>query len=189
MENLENYKIANLGLTLQRKGDLLYHEGPLLSHFINSANASEHYFYKWSDIDENCNRWLIFKVKKENLNSFFGGSITLLQLIQKNQFVYFVDLDTDISEVNAFICPTSKIPEDYLPSEKSFFKENQYEKYALTLKNDLQKEQEHLYEMEIIENLRKEILVIKDNQKQQSVLLNLILKNFEKKQLNPRDIQ
>jgi hypothetical protein len=115
MENLENYKIESLGLTLQRKGDLLYHEGPLLTHFVNSENSNEHYFYKWSDINEKCNRWLIFKVTVENLTSFFEGNLTLLHLIQKNPFVYFVDFDTNINEVNAFICPIQKIPNDYLP--------------------------------------------------------------------------
>ena len=123
MENLENYKIESLGLTLQRKGDLLYHEGPLLTHFVNSENSNEHYFYKWSDINEKCNRWLIFKVTVENLTSFFEGNLTLLHLIQKNPFVYFVDFDTNINEVNAVICPIQKIPNDYLPSERSFFKD------------------------------------------------------------------
>ena len=110
-----------------------------MTHFVNSENPKEHYFYKWSDIDEKCNRWLIFKVTAENLIFFFEGNLTLLNLIQKNQFVYFLDLDTEISEVNAFVCPIQKIPDNYLPSERSFFKESQYEKYALILSNELQK--------------------------------------------------
>ncbi|TAE74991.1 MAG: hypothetical protein EAZ85_03405 [Bacteroidetes bacterium] len=184
MENLENYKIASLGLALQRKGDLLYHEGPLLTHFINSENANEHYFYKWSDIDENCNRWLIFKVTIENLTSFFEGSITLLQLIQNNQFVYFVDLDTDINEVNAFICPTNKIPNDYLPSGKSFFKESQYEKYALTLRNELQKEAKSSKENEIMEVLLIQLLAIKNKQQNQDTLLEIILNKLNRGRQN-----
>lgn len=179
MENLENYKIASLGLALQRKEDLLYHEGPLLTHFVNSENPKEHYFYKWSDIDEKCNRWLIFKVTAENLISFFEGNLTLLNLIQKNQFVYFLDLDTEISEVNAFVCPIQKIPDDYLPSERSFFKESQYEKYALTLKNELQKEVKSLEENEILEILLKEILVIKSKQHNQDDLLQAITNKQE----------
>ena len=139
MENLENYKIVNLGLKLEHKGDLIYHEGAFLSHFINPTNPNEHYFYKWSDFDEICNRWLIFKVTVENLTSFFEGNLTLLHLIQENQFVYFVDFDTNINEVNAFICPIQKIPDNYLPSERSYFKEKQYEKYAMDLKGNLQK--------------------------------------------------
>ncbi len=188
MENLENYKIDSLELTLQRKGDLLYHEGPLLTHFVNSENSNEHYFYKWSDIDEKCNRWLIFKVTAENLISFFEGNLALLHLIQKNQFVYFADFDTNINEVNAFICPTQRIPDDYLPSERSFFKESQYEKYALTLKNELQKEAKSFKESEIMEVLLREIQFIKSNQQLQGLLLKSILDNLNRKQPSEKDI-
>lgn len=188
MENLDTYKINGLGLNLQFKGDLIYYEKPLLSHFVNPTNSNEHYFYKWSDFDEKCNRWLIFKVTVENLTSFFEGDLTLLHLIQKNQFVYFVDFDTNINEVNAFICPIQKIPNDYLPSERSFFKESQYEKYALTLRNELQKEAKSLKESEIMEVLLKEILSIKNNQLRQDVLLKSILNNLSRNQLSEKDI-
>jgi len=179
MEDLDTYKINNLGLNLQFAGDLIYYEKPLLSHFVDPNNSNEHYFYKWSDFDEKCNRWLIFKVSIENLISFFEGNLTLLHLVQKNQFVYFLDLDTEISEVNAFVCPIQKIPDDYLPSERSFFKESQYEKYALTLKNELQKEVKSLKENEILEILLKEILAIKNKQHNQDDLLQVITNKQE----------
>jgi hypothetical protein len=127
---------------------------------------------------------LIFKVTIEHLMSFFEGKLTLMDLIQKNQFVYFVDLDTDLTEISAFICPTQKIPDDYLPSAKSFFNESQYEKYALILKNELQKEAKSLKESEIMEVLLNEIVSIKSNQHRQDLLLNSILNNLNKKQLS-----
>jgi hypothetical protein len=184
MENLDTYKINGLGLKLQFAGDLVYYEKPLLSHFVDPGHPTEHYFYKWSDFDEKCNRWLIFKVTIEHLMSFFEGKLTLMDLIQKNQFVYFVDLDTDLTEISAFICPTQKIPDDYLPSAKSFFNESQYEKYALILKNELQKEAKSLKESEIMEVLLNEIVSIKSNQHRQDLLLNSILNNLNKKQLS-----
>ena len=131
MENLESYKIDKLDINLQQQGNLLYYEGPLLSHFVNSTNPNKHYFYKWSDFDEQYNCWLVFKVSIAHLNIFFEGKLTLLQLIQENNFVYFVDLDTNIEEINAFICPKQKIPTDYLQSERSYFKEKQYEKNVI----------------------------------------------------------
>ncbi len=188
MENLASYKIDSLGINLQHKGNLLYHEGALLSHFVNPTNPNEHYFYKWTDCDEQCNRWLIFKVSVENLNSFFGGNLTLLQLIQKNQFVYFADFDTNINEINAFVCPTQKISDDYLPSETSFFKENQYEQYALVLRAELQKEVEYLKESQVLEILLKEILTIKNNQAQQDILLKSILNSASRKKTPKADI-
>lgn len=187
MENLDNYKIANLTLNLNRKGDLLYHEGPLLSHFVAADSTREHYFYKWSDCDERCNRWLIFKVSVENLLIFFEGKLNLLDLIQKNQFVYFADFDGDINEINAFICPTQKIPEDYLPSERSFFKEKQYEKYALELKKTLQKEENQAKENQLLEILVKKMLSIEKQQICQNLLLRLIFDNLNKK-ISPNNI-
>lgn len=172
MENLDNYKIDNLDISFQRKGDLLYHEGPLLSHFVNSSNPNEHYFYKWSDCDEICNRWLIFKVTLENLTSFFKGNLTLLHLIQKNKSVYFVDFDTNINEVNAFNCPVQKIPDDYLPSERSYFKEKQYEKYAMILKNELEK---RANEQNMFIELLKKVNSIEEQQKKTNKLLTQIL--------------
>ena len=35
MEKLEAFPISDLGIKLKLQGDLLYHEGPLLSHFVN----------------------------------------------------------------------------------------------------------------------------------------------------------
>jgi len=70
MEKLEGTMIQNLGIRLKCLGDLLYHEGPLLSHFVNEADECEHYFYKWSDCDDTCNRWIIFKVSENSLKYF-----------------------------------------------------------------------------------------------------------------------
>ncbi len=138
MENLEPYKIDKLDISLEHKGDLLYHEGVILSHFVE--NYGEHYFYKWCDCDANYNRWKIFKISVKDLFLFFEKEITLLQLIQKNSFVYFMDLDNNLEQKSIFICPTQKIPKDYLPSENSFFDEIEYEMYASTLKDNLQKQ-------------------------------------------------
>jgi hypothetical protein len=182
MENLEPYKIDKLNVNFQRKGDLLYHEGPLLSHFINSENPSEHYFYKWSDCNDQHNRWLIFRISIENLNIFFDGKLTLLELIQKNDSVFFWDLDTDLTTVNTFVCPTQKIPSDYLPSDRSFFKESQYEPYAFILKKELKKDTEHLKEIEIV-LLFKEILAIKNDQLRQDRLLNSLINQLRQDRL------
>lgn len=188
MENLDEYKINTLGLKLQYVADLIYYEKPLLSHFVNSTNRDEHYFYKWSDFNDQCNRWLIFKVSVENLNIFFEEKLTLLQLIQENNFVYFEDLDNNLNVIDTFVCPTQKIPHDYLPSERSFFKENQYEKYALVLKKELQKNVEYLKESQTLEILFKEILAIKNNQVRQDLLLNSIFNNLSKKSKGSRTL-
>jgi hypothetical protein len=136
MEHIKGIQIADLGFKLTRQGDLLYHEGPLLSHFRNEDNQ-DHYLYKWSDCNDIAHRWLVFKVSAENLKLFFETKWTLLQLIQNNPFVYFLDLDGEQHQTNLILTSTDQIPTDYLPSEKSFFKPKQYEKYAFELKDAL----------------------------------------------------
>ena len=185
METLEGTQIANLGLNLKRQGDLLYHEGPLLSHFANTENPNEHYLYKWTDCDESANRWLIFKVFNTAFEPFFNKEMTLLQMISANPFVYFIDLDNNVDEKKVFICSTNKIPSDYLPSENSFFDETQYEQYAFELKAYFQRingtANEHWFE-----KIMKEVADIRTNQEsqndlltKQNILLNSVVSRFQ----------
>lgn len=188
MEHIEATSIANLGLNLKKQGDLLYHEGPLLSHFINVDNTNEHYLYKWTDCDDSCNRWLIFRVSLESLKSFFEKECSILQLINENPFVYFIDLDNDLNQNNLVICSINKIPADYLPSENSFFKEKQYEKYAIELKeNLLELTNISTNEKNPFEIIMQEVLNIKASQQKQNSLLNLIINRLNvpmKKQID-----
>ncbi len=140
MKNLEKYKIPTLGKPLQYKGDLIYYEGSLLAHFTNVEDVNEHYFYKWCDVDEYCNRWVIIPVGIEQLVSFFKRGASLLELMQQPISAYLIDVDEGLNIVNTFICPINEIPYEYLPSHNSFFNEKQYEQYALTLKNSLSNE-------------------------------------------------
>ncbi len=43
MVNLEIYKTDSLDFKLKRKGDLLYYEGPLVSHFVTTEPPTQHY--------------------------------------------------------------------------------------------------------------------------------------------------
>jgi hypothetical protein len=81
MEVLAGILIPNLGFNPKQMGHLLYHEGPLLTHFINEENPSEHYIFKWADYDQSANRWLVFKVTTNDLLCFFDKKKTWLALI------------------------------------------------------------------------------------------------------------
>jgi hypothetical protein len=181
MEKLNAFSIADLGIKLQLQGDLLYHEGPLLSHFVNEDNPNEHYFYKWVDSDNACNRWLVFRISAEKLRLFFDQKINLLQLIRQNPFVYFIDLDNDLHQKNISICQTLNIPDDYLPSENSFFKEAQYENYALQLKEQLQNDPQKSSNGTVLDIVLRELSTLKSNQTEQNQLLNHIRNTLDAK--------
>jgi hypothetical protein len=138
MENLKWIKINGLDFTPKKMGDLIYYEGALLSHFQDSAKTNEHYFFRWVDNDENSNRWLIFKVSREDLIHFFNKELYEFDLIAKNNVITFLDLDDNLNKLGIYVSAFEDVPNDYLPSKKAFFETNRYESYALKLKNTLE---------------------------------------------------
>ncbi len=152
MEKLIGIKLAGLDFKPLKMGDLLYHEGPLLSHFVDEENPSNHYFYKWSDQDSNINRWMVFKITDKDLNDFFKKRNTLLDVVRHNAFVYFIDLEPNLNFKQIVLVANDHIPANYLPFEDSGFEEDGFEEYAKELKGKV-----NTYRS-ILERLRKDLI-------------------------------
>lgn len=178
MKEVKGIHIKHLGFDPLKQGDFIYHEGPLLSHFVDKNNTSDNYFYRWVDYDDNCNRWLIFRLSDEDLIAFFKMQLSLNQLISKNSFTYLLDLDAHLNKVQILLVSMSDLPEAYLPQNNSFFNEEQYENHALTVRDNLLKKQ---YEVQTFEKILQEVAQLKE---QQSKTYSL-LENIMGRQLNP----
>jgi hypothetical protein len=171
MEKIEGLNITKLGFTPLHMGDLLSHEGPLLSHFIDKNNPYEHYLYKWVDNDEVCNRWLVAKLSEDNLKDFFNKKVNLRQIITQNAFVYILDLSDYLTERTVLILNTNDVPESYLPTHNAFFNEKQYEPYALRLKETLMKADK----TGVFNYMLEELMLIKKQQHEANHLLQTIV--------------
>jgi hypothetical protein len=137
MKRLSGVKIDKLDFIPIKQGDLLYHEGPLLSVF-KDALSDNYYFYKWSDCDDKAHRWLVFKVTLKNLKAFFDKQISIRQLILEQPFSYFLDLDNELEPVNIVLVAVANMPKSYLPEQQdSFFDVHDFENYALVLQKEL----------------------------------------------------
>ncbi len=68
MEKIEGLKLDKFPIKLNFLIDLFYFEGALLSLFKNDND--DNYLYYWFDVDENYNRWLIFRLSKSDLKSY-----------------------------------------------------------------------------------------------------------------------
>lgn len=136
MKKLTGTKIEKLDFTPIKQGDLLYHEGPLLSVFKDEFTGSL-YFYKWSDSDEKAHRWLVFKVLNPDLKAFFEKKYSLRDLVIAQPFVYALDLDNDLKPQNIFLLSTQNIPKSYLPDKDSHFDSSDFEDYAIVLDEKL----------------------------------------------------
>src|SRR3972149_1120510 len=94
---------------LIRITDLIYFNGPLLTHYI--SDNGENYLFHWVDIDDKFNRWLVFRVDILTLQNYIGKKSTLKNIIQNNNdgFVYSVDIDNEVHHNNIKLVFTRNI--------------------------------------------------------------------------------
>jgi hypothetical protein len=184
MEKLKCIKVSGLGFNPKKMGDFIYYEGPLLSHFQDTTQPNEHYFYRWVDDDSEVNRWLIFKVNKENLIKFFNGLFTELDLIATNNVVTFLDLDDSLNKRGIYLSSFEDIPDDYLPSNKTFFDAGRYEPYALELKIRL--EASYQEESAILQLLNR-VQSLEREQKENKKILSDIKNILKSSHTSPKD--
>jgi len=98
MEAIEGIRLENFWLTdLRRVADLIYYDGPILSHFKN--NQGDDYLYCWSDADEIYNRWLIFRVSRQSLNKYLTRQLSLRELMLNSADRYFEPIVFDFEAV------------------------------------------------------------------------------------------
>ncbi len=175
MEKVQSINIPNLGVTLEKIGDFLYHEGPLLSLFKDKNNQENYYFYKWTDCDEEHNRWLVFLVKKENLRRFFFKEINLKQLIvELNTFVFLIDINDDLEVSQYLIVSSQDIPKSYLPKDTSFYKEGKYTELAKSIKENILAENDSIYQ--VLSYLTNEISNLREEQRK---VTSFVYNNFK----------
>ena len=126
--------MSNVSLPRRKLGDLLYHEGPLLSIYQHDPDSS-YYLCKWTDSDETCNRWLYFPTAPAELAMFFFQKSSLLDLIKKSTWVFLIDIDNDINTKQIIVTTADRLPASYFPYEDSYFCEDDFTAYAADFRN------------------------------------------------------
>lgn len=119
MEEIKGIKLDKFPLrNLAKKTDLIYFDGPLLSHF--TSEYGDNYLYYWCDIDENFNRWLIFRVDQRSLSRYLLGELSLHELMRnpRDGFWYSVDIDDDLEYHN--VQYVHDLPDGYLPDADTY---------------------------------------------------------------------
>lgn len=122
MEELNGISLKSEWLyNLVKISDLIYYDGPLLSHYQSSTG--EDYLFYWVDTDDQYNRWLLFNISIVKLQDYLNGKISLFDLITSidSGLVYKVDIDEEIQYKNFEILYLNELPDTYLPTLKSFY--------------------------------------------------------------------
>ena len=121
MKRIEGYNIEYDFSQFKKIADLIYFEGPLLSHYVSSKG--DDYLFYWVDRDDSDNRWLVLRVSLANLQKYIGHQITLRDLIENpnDGYLYTVDVNNDICYHDIKLIQPSALPEDYLPESESYY--------------------------------------------------------------------
>lgn len=121
MREIEGYKIEYDFSNFKKIADLIYLDGPFLSHYVSSKG--DDYLFYWVDSDDKDNRWLVLRVSLANLHKYIGKEMSLRELIESpnDGYLYSVDVDNDIRYHNVKLVQPSALPEDYLPETDSFY--------------------------------------------------------------------
>jgi len=118
MEKVKGISIKSDWLNdLVKVSDLIYYDGPLLSHY--QSLSGEDYLFYWVDTDDTYNRWLIVNISIVKLQDYLNRKISLLNLITEldNGLVYKVDIDKNIQYHNFELLYIYELPETYLPTK------------------------------------------------------------------------
>lgn len=137
MKNLDGYNIPFDFDGFVQMSDLIYYDGPLLSHFVSKTGKD--YLFYWVDIDEKFNRWMFFRVTPTVIQSYLDKKLSLRDIIcgLEEGFVSFVEIDDEANFLNTKIVKISSIPEEYLPSSQSYYC---FEKYDYNCLDSVSKE-------------------------------------------------
>ena len=121
MKTINGFSINFDFSKLIKVADLIYHDGPLLSHYV--SNKGENYLFYWVDVDNEYNRWVVIRTDIFSIQQYLEKKSTLHSIItQPNDgFVYTVDIDDKIHYHNIKLVPIANLPEEYTQTENSYY--------------------------------------------------------------------
>ena len=108
-------------LTKEGLADLIYFDGPLLSHYV--TNKGDNYLFYWIDQDDTNNRWMFIRTDYDNIQKYTNKKQTLRNVLSSplDDIVYTVDIDEEGNHHNFQAHSIEDLPEDYLPTEDSYY--------------------------------------------------------------------
>jgi hypothetical protein len=120
LDQIKGHKIEQLAIEgLKKESDLLFFDGPILSHFKD--DVGKNYLFYWVDFDDTFNRWLIWKISDKELAYYLAGVSSLYDLLKDKDYVFSVDIDGAVNFSNVQLVDLNWLPDDYLPEQTAYF--------------------------------------------------------------------
>ena len=121
MKTINGFNIKFDFSKLTKVADLIYFDGPLLSHYM--SEKGDNYLFHWVDSDDDYNRWIVIRTDIISIQQYLEKKINLRYLTKEanDGFVYSVDIDDELNYTNIKLVSIEDLPEDYVPTEESYY--------------------------------------------------------------------
>ena len=121
MKTINGFNINFDFSKLTKVADLICFDGPLLSHYM--SDKGENYLFIWVDADDDYNRWVVLRTDILSIQQYLDRKVNLRSLMMNpnDGFVFSVDIDDDMNYSNIMVVPVDVLPEEYFPTEDSFY--------------------------------------------------------------------
>ena len=121
MQSLKGLKLDEFPVYLSFLVHLEYFDGPLCSLFRNKDG--DYYCYSWCDVDDFCNRWLVFRVTQSTLKQYIEGIVSLHHLILHpvDGFLYVLDILDELEVNKTLLIRPNDLPTSYIPDSDSYY--------------------------------------------------------------------
>lgn len=133
MRDITGYDYDGLNVdSLTLIADLIYFDGPLLSHYVSPQG--DNYLFYWVDSDEKCNRWLVIKVSLSYIQDYINKKVTLLDIIRNrsDKSVFVIDIDNELKVEKLLFTGIGDLPADYFPKDNSYYEFEPHDCFDLT---------------------------------------------------------
>lgn len=126
--------------------DLLCHDGPLIAE--HRTPAGEPILHVWCDQDQDHQRWIVSRQTERTLIEFVLRRITLLDAYRRvpDGMFYVIDCDED-TVVRTSIADLASLPDDYVPSPRSYLPRSDADAHDHALLLDGEWESDELTEL------------------------------------------
>lgn len=122
MEMLLGQSIAKLPFRGLRKiSDLVYFQGPILSHFKDEFNKD--FLFYWVDYNEEVNRWILLQISDIQLGEYLLQRKSLYNLFNSpiNDIYYSLEIGTTLEYRNIIQVFKGDLNEEYMPEVDSYY--------------------------------------------------------------------
>ena len=122
--------------------DLVYYDGPILSHYTAPGGGPPHYLFSCVVQDESYDRWLVLETTIPHLYDYLTNARTLRDIVDQgyNSKLYVADANAEGNFEQVLLVPRTELLSAYLPAEDSYYGLTMADDYATYFNEEAKRE-------------------------------------------------